>query len=142
MIKLNENKFQLIPEGTQVFHITEVKYDADFGKLEITLLTKDGLKDIERFQLIDNNGETNEKALNAFSYFCRMVMDDPNLAGDFDEQALVNKYVSATVEHQKVPSKKDPSKTNVFYKLSDYAAAKSFGDFGTDIPATADDFDF
>ena len=138
MIRLNENKFQLIPEGTQVFQITEVKYDADFGKLEITMLTKDGLKNTERYQLVDNNGETNEKALNAFSYFCRMVMDDPNLAGDFDEQALLNKFVSATVEHQKVPSKKDPSKTNIFYKLSDYAAAKGFE---AAAPAV-DDFDF
>ena len=138
MIRLNENKFQLIPEGTQVFQITEVKYDADFGKLEITMLTKDGLKNTERYQLVDNNGETNEKALNAFSYFCRMVMDDPNLAGDFDEQALLNKFVSATVEHQKVPSKKHPSKTNIFYKLSDYTAAKGFE---AAAPAV-DDFDF
>lgn len=137
MIKLNENKFQLIPEGTTTFRIDEVDYDADFGKLSVTLLTKDGLKDIERFQLIDNNGETNEKALNAFSYFCRCVMDDPNLSGDFDEQALVGKYVTCTVEHQKVPSKKDPSKTNIFYKLSNYAAAKGFDN----APAYAD-FDF
>lgn len=138
MIKLNEAKFQLIPEGNITFKVDEVKYEADFGKLTVTLLTKDGLKDIERFQLIDNNGETNEKALNAFSYFCRSVMDDPNLAGDFDEQALVGKYVTATVEHTKVPSKNDPNKTITFYKLSDYAAAKGFDS----APPAADDFDF
>lgn len=136
MIKLNENTFQIIAEGTHTFKVTKVDYDSDFGKLTVEMVTKDGLKNIERFNLITNNGETNEKAINAFSYLARMVMNNPKLAGDFDEQELVNRYVTADVEHQKVPSTKDPNKTVIFYKLSNYAAASGFDK----APVNIDDF--
>jgi hypothetical protein len=136
MIKLNENTFQIIAEGTHTFKVTKVDYDSDFGKLTVEMVTKDGLKNIERFSLINNNGETNEKAINAFSYLARMVMNNPELAGDFDEQELVNRYVTADVEHQKVPSTKDPNKTVIFYKLSNYAAASGFDK----APVNIDDF--
>ena len=34
--------FTLIPEGTHVFQITDVKYKEDFGKLEVYMQTQTG----------------------------------------------------------------------------------------------------
>lgn len=62
--KLSEGGFQLVPEGTHIFKITDYKWDEDFGKLEFTLETANGYKHIERFGLLDADGEVNEKANN------------------------------------------------------------------------------
>ena len=47
--------FTLIPEGTHVFQITDVKYKEDFGKLEIYMQTQNGSKHIERFSLLKSD---------------------------------------------------------------------------------------
>ena len=49
--------FSLIPEGSHVFQITEVKYKEDFGKMEVTMQTATGQKHTERFSLLDKDGE-------------------------------------------------------------------------------------
>ena len=54
--------FTLIPEGTHVFQITDVKYKEDFGKLEIYMQTQNGSKHIERFSLLKSDGSPNEGA--------------------------------------------------------------------------------
>ena len=59
--------FTLIPEGTYVFRIYDVKYDETFGKLSVMLVNAQGMKHTENFSLMDNNGEQNEKSLKAFS---------------------------------------------------------------------------
>ena len=64
MIKLNENTYQIIAEGTHTFKVTKVDYDSDFGKLTVELVTKDGLKDIERFNLINCPAEPGERRAN------------------------------------------------------------------------------
>ena len=63
--------FTLIPEGTHVFQITDVKYKEDFGKLEVYMQTQTGSKHIERFSLLKSDGSPNEGAYNAFSYFAK-----------------------------------------------------------------------
>ena len=142
MFTLSDPSFTLIPEGRITFKITDAKYDADFGKMTIDMVTKDGLKNTERYQLIDNKGEVNDGARKALSYFCRMVMDDPSLRGDFDEHELIGKFVTATVEHQKVPSKKDPSKTNTYYKLSDPTPVAGFDAYTETADTKTEEFDF
>ena len=54
--------FTLIPEGTHVFQITDVKYKEDFGKLEVYMQTQTGNKHIERFSLLKSDGSPNEGA--------------------------------------------------------------------------------
>ena len=49
MIKLSDSTFTLIPEGRHIFKITKVEYKEDFGKMNITLVTADGSKQVERF---------------------------------------------------------------------------------------------
>ena len=65
--------FTLIPEGTHVFQITDVKYKEDFGKLEVYMQTQTGSKHIERFSLLKSDGSPNEGAYNSFSYFNRQI---------------------------------------------------------------------
>ena len=54
-----------------MFRIYDVSYDEEFGKIEIKLVNAAGMTQIERFTIKDKNDEPNEKALNAFSYFCQ-----------------------------------------------------------------------
>lgn len=94
------NTFTLIPEGYHVFKIVEVdmsKYD-DYGKIAINMETVNGLKHTERFSLTDNKGELNEKAYNAFSYFCRTALNDYR-NDDIDTDDLIGRYIRAEVKH-------------------------------------------
>ena len=59
--------FSLIPEGTHVFKITDVKYKEDFGKLEVAMQTQSGAKHIERFSLLKSDGTPIRKATKKLS---------------------------------------------------------------------------
>ena len=110
--------FTLIPEGTYDFKITKVNYDADFGNMEIRMVTEDGLTYTERFKLLDISGEPNERALNAFSYFAKVAMNDFTMS-EIDEQDLVGHFVRGTIVHTESPSKKDKNKTVTFANMSE-----------------------
>lgn len=133
-VKLSESTFTVIPEGEHIFKVEKVEYDEDFGKMEVTLVTADGLKTIERYNMLDGEGEVNEKARNAFSFFARVALNNPN-ADEVDTDDLVGCYFKATVTHETKPSTKDPKKTMVFVKLSNREAATGFGK-KTSHPAT------
>ena len=108
--------FAPIPEGTHVFRIYEAKYDEEFGKIEVKMVTADGKTHNERFFIKDQNDEMNEKALNAFSYFAKTAMNNFYLE-DVDPEELVDKYIRAEIVHTKVPSNKDPNKMVTFTNL-------------------------
>lgn len=133
-IKLSEGGFSLIPEGTTTFKITEVEYKEDFGKLTVNMQTKTGAKHTERFSLRKNNGEVNEGALKAFSYFAKTALNNFGL-DEIDEADLVGCYITATVTHEEFESNKEPGKMLKSAKLSDYAVAVGFG---TDKPVEND----
>ena len=124
------NGFTLIPEGTYVFKITKVDYDETFGKMEISLITKDGKKHTERYSLLNANGEINEGALNAFSYFAKTALNDYTLS-DIDEQDLVGRYIKAEVVHNQQQSKRNNGKMMTFANLGDKAPATA-SDYGED----------
>lgn len=134
-IKLSEGGFSLIPEGTTTFKIVEVEYKEDFGKLTVNMQTKTGAKHTERFSLRKNNGEVNEGALKAFSYFAKTALNNFGL-DEIDEADLVGCYITATVTHEEFESNKEPGKMLKSAKLSDYAVAVGFG--GTDKPVEND----
>ena len=113
--KLSEGGFTVVPEGEHIFKITEVNWDEDFGKLELTLETANGYKHIERFTLLDQNGEVNEKANNAYSFFARTALNNPSL-DEIEHTDLVGCYIAAVVTHDVKPSTKDPAKTVTFVK--------------------------
>lgn len=123
-IKLSEG-FTPIPEGEHIFKITESNYDEDFGKLEVVMVTKSGRKNTERYQLIGNDGEVNQGAQNAFSYFAKTALNNFNL-DEIDTDDIIGCYIKAEVEHEKVPSNKDPKKTVTFIRLTNLQPASSF----------------
>ena len=125
-IKLSEGGFSLIPEGTTTFKIVEVEYKEDFGKMKVTLQTKDGKKHIEQFGLQTKDGEVNEGALKAFSYFAKTALNNFSL-DEIDETDLIGCYITATVKHEEFESNKEPGKMLKSARLNDYAVAVGFG---------------
>lgn len=131
-ITLSKNTFVIIPEGRHTFKVVEVNYNKDFGKMEIKLVTADGLKQTERFTLLDQNGEYIEKAIDAFSFFARTVMQNANME-EIEEQELVGKFINAEVVHTKQPNRNDPTKTVTFVNLKNYEMASGFENNNADI---------
>lgn len=125
------NGFTVIPEGEHIFRIYDAKYDEDFGKIEIKMVTANGSTHIERYGILNQNGEYNEKALNAFSYFAKTVLNNFDIE-DVDPAELINHYVRAEVVHVKAPSTKDPTKTVTFVNLGDKSPADGFDTEPTD----------
>ena len=127
-IKLSEGGFSLIPEGTTTFKIVDVEYKEDFGKLTVNMQTKTGAKHTERFSLLKANGEVNEGAIKAFSYFAKTALNNFGL-DEIDDQAIVGCYITATVTHEDYDyvNKDGDRKTGKSARLGDYAVAVGFG---------------
>lgn len=97
-IKLVDTGFSLIPEGDYIFKVTDVEYKEDFGKLEVHMTEQGGRKHIERYSLLKGNGELNEGAQRAFSFFAKTALNNFNVE-EIDPDDLIGCYVSAKVEH-------------------------------------------
>ena len=138
IIKLNENSFKPIPEGTHVFQIEAVTYKEDFGKLEIKMRTADNKTHTERFSLLRADGTPNDGAYGAFSYFARVAMNDFDLE-EIDPDALVGHCIECEVTHDIQPSRNDPSKTVTFVRLGDKHPVEGLPDWAK--PAASADFD-
>lgn len=108
--------FAPIPKGNHVFKIVGVTYKEDFGKMEVTMQIASGQQHIEKFSLLDNQGEPNQKALNAFSYFAKTALNDFSL-DEIDEQDLVGHYIRCDVEYEEVESNRTPGKMVTFTRL-------------------------
>lgn len=118
--------FMLIPEGEYVFRIYDVKQDETFGKIIVKLVNAQGMTQIERFSLKNQNDEWNEGALNAFSYFAKNALNDFTRE-DVEPKELIDHYIRAEVVHSDpIPNRKDPSKTIVFANLGDKSPADGF----------------
>lgn len=141
-IKLSEGGFTLIPEGTTTFKIVAVEYKEDFGKMSVDMQTKSGAKHTERFALLKKDGEVNEGALKAFSYFAKTALNNYNL-DEIDDQAIVGCYITATVKHEEYDYTNDKGehKTGKSARLSDYAVAVGFGTDKAVEATTEDDED-
>lgn len=120
--------FTMLPEGTTVFKVVKVDYDEDFGKIEVTLQTKAGQKQKETFSILDAEGETNEGALKAFSYFAKTCLNNYTL-NEIDHEDLVGCYIEATVVHETYTATKGKNKGKEMKsaRLNDYAPAYGFG---------------
>jgi len=130
-IGLVDTGFKLISKGWHVFKIESVDYKEKFGKLEVTMVTKEGDKHIERFSLIDSKGKVNEGAQKAFSYFARIALQDSSL-DSIDDQDLVGCFIKCNVDHTVTESNKDPDKTVTFIKLIEKEEADRFEEVETE----------
>lgn len=120
--------FTLIPEGRTVFLITGCEYKEKFGKIEVSLETKNKQKHKERFDI------TKEGGLNAFSFFAKTALQDFDL-DEIDHEAIVGCYIAADVKHTVQPHRDDPSKTVTFVNLDGKFPADGFDDGGNETPA-------
>lgn len=148
-MKLSEAKFKLIAEGTHTFKVMEVndeKYE-DFGKLSVKLQTAKGETHVENFTLLKANGEINDGALKAWSYFARTCLNNFQ-ADEIDTQDIVGCYITATVKHETYTRTKgeNAGTEGVSVRLNDYTTATGFGDSSskaesTDVEDDIDDMD-
>lgn len=123
--------FTNIPEGEHVLRIYDVAYDEIWGKIEVHMINAQGLTMTERFTLKDANDEPNEKAMGAFSYFAKTVMNDYD-ATEIDPMDMIDHYIRATVVHNQLPSKTKPGKTITFVNLGEKHPADGFDTTPTD----------
>ena len=117
--------FNVIPEGDHVFRIVDVTYKEEFGKLEIAMETAKGHKHTERFSLLNREGEPNQGALNAFSFFAKTAMNDFELE-EIDHDDLVGRYIRCEVTHDQVESNRNPGKMVTFVRLGQKTPAEGF----------------
>ena len=129
-IALSETTFSLCPEGTHIFQITAATYKADFGKLELTLKTKEGYTHIERFSFVKSDGSQNDVAINVFSFFAKTALQDFD-ATEVDHEELIGKFIKAEVTHDVVPNRNDPTKTITFSRLGNKYPANGYDDDDT-----------
>ena len=134
-MKLSETTFSIIPEGTTTFKVMEVddsKYE-DFGKIAVKLQTAKGETHTENFTLIKANGDLNEGALKAWSYFARTCLNNFR-ADEIDTQDIVGCYITATVKHETYTrTKGDKAGTEATsVRLNDYTTASGFGSVATE----------
>lgn len=145
-MKLSESTFSLIPEGSTIFKVMEVddsKYD-DFGKLSVKLQTAKGETHVETFTLVKANGDLNEGALKAWSYFARVCLNNFQ-ADEIDTQDIVGCYIQATVKHETYTrTKGDKAGTEgKAVRLNDYTTATGFvgGKVAEDVEDDTDEDD-
>ena len=119
------NTFSICPEGKHIFRIYKVDYNQDFGKLVIHMVNAQGITHTERFSLMNNNGEMNDKACSAFSFFAKTALNNFSLES-IDHQELVNHYIGCEIVHTVVPSTKYPSKTVTFTNTGEKWVAECF----------------
>lgn len=96
--------FTPLPEGIYVLRVKKVEYNEQFGKLKIVFETKEGKTHTEQFSLLNEKGQPNEGAYNAFSILAKTLLDDFDLE-EIDEQDLVGHYVKCSIEHNVVESR-------------------------------------
>ena len=119
------SSFTVCPAGVHVFRIYKVEYNEEFGKLIVHLVNAQGITVQERFSLIGADGNPNERACGAFSFFAKTALNNFGIEA-VDPQTLVDRYIKAEVTHSVQPNKNDPNKTVTFANLGDKWVADGF----------------
>ena len=117
--------FSVCPEGTHVFRIFKVDYDADFGKIAVHLINAKGVRHIERFNMMNKDGSMNDKACNRFSFFAKTALNDFRLE-EIDHNDLINRYIKASITHSVLPRNDDPTQTVTFANMGEKWPADGF----------------
>lgn len=122
LLKLSQG-FTSLPDGFQTLYITGVDYDEKWGKIEVHCINASGIKHSERYRIYNNDGDTNEIALNLFSWLARTALGDE--AGDeIDPCSLKGHYFACTVSHVKSEGKDGKTYTNT--RLNDLEPSTGF----------------
>lgn len=140
-MKLSESTFRPIPEGVTIFKVMEVddsKYE-DFGKLSVKMQTAKGETHVETFTLVKANGDLNEGALKAWSYFARTCLNNFR-ADEIDTQDIVGCYIQAVVKHEVYTRTKGDKagQEATAVRLNEYSTATGFGGAKVDVEPEED----
>lgn len=90
--------FTICPEGTYTFTVSKVEYDETFGTLRIFFAAEGGQKHDERYNLLNQDGSPNDKAMNAFSFLAKNILGNFD-ATDVDPDELVGRKITAEITH-------------------------------------------
>ena len=106
--------------------VDDSKYE-DFGKLAVKMQTAKGETHTENFSLIKANGDLNEGALKAWSYFARTCLNNYQ-ADEIDTQDIVGCYIQAVVKHEKYIRQKGEKagQEATAVRLNEYNTASGF----------------
>lgn len=135
------NGFRMIQPGTHIFKIVAASYDEDFGKIEVKMQTKDGQTHTERFTVLTNEGEVNDGAMRAFSFFAKTALNDFKI-DEIDVEELAGRFIKCEVKH--VQSTSINPKTNKPYvnvQLGDKFSCNGFEGMDEDIDDLDEDLD-
>ena len=119
------NTFSICPKGEQIFRIYKVEYNEEFGKLIIHLVNAQGNIVQNRFSLMNQDGSTNDKACNAFSFFAKNALNDFSVPA-VDPMTLVDHYIKLEVIHDIKPSTKKEGETVTFVNVKNPSVANGF----------------
>ena len=119
------SSFTLCPKGVHIFRIYKVDYNEEFGKLTIHLVNAQGITHKENYSLMGTDGNINERACAAFSFFAKTALNDFSLEA-CDPVTLVGRYIKADVTHTEMPYRNDPTKMVTFANLGDKWVADGF----------------
>lgn len=122
LLKLSQG-FTSLPDGEQTLYITGVDYDEKWGKIEVHCINASGIKHSERYRVLNDKGETNEVALNLFSWLARAVLGE-DTGDEIDPTTLTGHYFACTVSHVKSEGKDGKTYNNT--RLSDLEGATGF----------------
>lgn len=117
--------FAICPEGKHIFRIYKVEYNEEFGKIAVHLVNAQGVTHVERFSLMNNNGDMNDKACNAFSFFAKTALNNFSIE-EIDHNDLVNHYIGGEIAHTVSPNRNDPTKTVTFANITTKWVAEGF----------------
>jgi hypothetical protein len=115
-IKMTGSGYSICPEGKHIFRIWRVDYNKDFGKLLVYMVNAQGITHIENFSLMYQNGDMNEKACTAFSFFAKTALNNFSVE-EIDHTDLIGRYIGAEIEHTVLPSTKNPGEKVTYANL-------------------------
>ena len=134
-ISLSKGGYTPISKGDHVFKIMTSVYDQEFGKLEVEMVTESGQKNTERFYLLRENGEVNEKVQMRLSFFMKAAVNDFD-SEEIDTDDIVDCFIIGAVVPTEKQSTKDPSKTYTNYDISNFRPALGFENAKTEKTVT------
>lgn len=131
--------YELISEGEHLFTIVDVNYDKVLNTETLYLVNEEGKKHQEKYKLLDENGQPNQKVISKFSYFVRNIIDGYDNATEVIDTDLVGIKFYAQVSHDTQLRRDNSGDTITFLKLDNFRKADAIDTAPIHLEQTIDD---
>lgn len=140
IIKLQDSGQGNLPKGRQLLRVRSVTPFRE-NDLRIRYENEDGESAVDTHFLVKKDGTINTVGIDILGHQARKIMNNPQLAGDFDMNNLVGKYVYAEVDTTQTPNTREPGKffTNYEFKKFESTSDKFEDDDSIDVDDLLDD---